>query len=93
MKDVVFWDVASCSSCVNRRFGGTYCFHIQGRKIRERGTSVSRWLQTELPVENWLTRVIFYPEYEGDMFLRNVGSYKNYTAPRPRNGILHLNEC
>jgi hypothetical protein len=24
MKNVVFWDVALCRSCVNRRFGGTY---------------------------------------------------------------------
>jgi hypothetical protein len=31
-----------CRSCVNRRFGGTYRLHIQGRKIHERGTSVSR---------------------------------------------------
>jgi hypothetical protein len=45
VKNVVFWDVALCRSCVNRRFGGTYQLHLQGRKIRERGTSVSRWLQ------------------------------------------------
>jgi hypothetical protein len=24
MKNIVFWDVALCTSCVNRRFGGTY---------------------------------------------------------------------
>jgi hypothetical protein len=47
MKNAVFWDVALCRYCVNRRFGGTYRFHLQGRKIRERGTSVSRWLQTK----------------------------------------------
>jgi hypothetical protein len=47
MKNVAFWDVAPCRSCVNRRFGGTYRLHLQGRKISERGTSVSRWLQTE----------------------------------------------
>jgi hypothetical protein len=29
-----------------------YRLHLQGRKIRERGTSVSRWLQTEPPVGN-----------------------------------------
>jgi hypothetical protein len=32
MKNVVFWDAALCRSCVNRRFGGTYRFHFQGRK-------------------------------------------------------------
>jgi hypothetical protein len=46
MKNAVFWDVAPCRPSVNRRFGGTYRLHLQGRKIRERGTSVSRWLQT-----------------------------------------------
>jgi hypothetical protein len=45
MKNAVFWDVAPFRSYMNRRFGGTYRLHLQGRKIRERGTSVSRWLQ------------------------------------------------
>jgi hypothetical protein len=48
----VFWDVALCRSCVNGRFGGTYRLHLKGRKIRERGTSVSMWLQPEPPVGN-----------------------------------------
>jgi hypothetical protein len=47
MKNVVYWDVAPCRSCVKRPFGGTHHLHLQGRKFRERGTSVSRWLQTE----------------------------------------------
>jgi hypothetical protein len=34
MKNAVFWDVAPCRSCVNRRFGGTYRLHLQGRKCR-----------------------------------------------------------
>jgi hypothetical protein len=42
MKNAVFWDVAPLCE---PRFGGTYCLHLQGRKIRERETSVSRWLQ------------------------------------------------
>jgi hypothetical protein len=41
---------APCRACVNRRFGGTYRLHLQGRKIRELGTSVSRWLPTEPPI-------------------------------------------
>jgi hypothetical protein len=52
MKNAVFWDVAPCRSCeINRRFGGTYRLHLQGRKIRKRGSNVSRYQQTELPVE------------------------------------------
>jgi hypothetical protein len=45
LKNVVFLDVALCRSCVNRRFGGTYGLYLQGRKIRECGTSVIRWLK------------------------------------------------
>jgi hypothetical protein len=52
MKNAVFLDVALCRYCVNRRFGRTHSLHLQGRKFREQGTSVSRWLQTEATVEN-----------------------------------------
>jgi hypothetical protein len=31
MKNTVFWDVAPCRYFVNRRFGGTYRLHLQGR--------------------------------------------------------------
>jgi hypothetical protein len=41
MKNVIFWDVALYRSCVNRRFGGPYRLHLQGRKIPERGISVN----------------------------------------------------
>jgi hypothetical protein len=47
MKNACFWDVAPCRSCVNRRFGGAYRLHLQGRKIRERETSVSNLIATE----------------------------------------------
>jgi hypothetical protein len=32
MKKAVFWDVARCRNGVNRRFGGTYRLHLQGRR-------------------------------------------------------------
>jgi hypothetical protein len=32
MKKAVFWDVAPCRNGVNRRFGGTYRFHLQDRR-------------------------------------------------------------
>jgi hypothetical protein len=47
MKNAVYWDVAPCRSCVNRRFGGMYRLHLQGIKISERGISVSRRLKME----------------------------------------------
>jgi hypothetical protein len=39
-KNAVFWDVVPCRSCVNRRFEGMYILHLEGRKIRERGSSL-----------------------------------------------------
>jgi hypothetical protein len=39
----------------------------------------------QLPVQRWfLARGFLYSEDGSDMFLRNVGSHKNYTAPHPR---------
>jgi hypothetical protein len=33
MKSTIFWDITPCSPLsVNRRFGGTYCLHLQDRK-------------------------------------------------------------
>jgi hypothetical protein len=69
MKNAVFWDVALCRSCLNRRFGGTYRLQPQS------AATCSRWL---------LARGFFYPEDGGDTFLQNVGSHKIYTAPHPR---------
>jgi hypothetical protein len=44
LKNAVFWDMPPYRSCTNRRFVGTYRLHLQGRNIRERGASMSRWL-------------------------------------------------
>jgi hypothetical protein len=60
MKNVVFWDVTPCRSCVNRRFGG---------KNR-------LYLKVEKSVNEEPARGFFYPEDGSDTFLRNVGSHK-----------------
>jgi hypothetical protein len=40
MKNAVFWDVAPCRYCINRRFRGTYRLHLQGRrKIEKKSAS------------------------------------------------------
>jgi hypothetical protein len=36
----VLWEKAPCSTYVNRRFGGTYHLHLQGRKSAKQETSV-----------------------------------------------------
>jgi hypothetical protein len=84
MKNAVFWDVTPCRSCVNRRFRGTQRLHLQGRKIRQRGASVSRWQSAVTCSSCFLAHGFFYPEDGGDTFFRNVGSHKMYTASHPR---------
>jgi hypothetical protein len=50
LKKAVFWVVAACSSCVNRRFGKSYRFHLQGRRIYEQGDcSVCSYLFALVP--------------------------------------------
>jgi hypothetical protein len=82
MKKAVFWDVAPCRSRVNRRFGGTYRLHLQGRKIHERGTSVTG-VCSHLLILVPRSR-IFLPWRWRRYVLRNVGLHKIYTAPHSR---------
>jgi hypothetical protein len=45
VKSTIFWDITPCSSLkVNRRFGGTYHLHLQGRISR------ARYQQVEITV-------------------------------------------
>jgi hypothetical protein len=44
MKIVILWDIAPCSTYMNRRFGRIYHLHFQGRKSAEQETSKNRWL-------------------------------------------------
>jgi hypothetical protein len=74
MKSTIFWDITPCSPLsVNRRFGGTYRLHLQGRKnispARNQHESkchlLTRWFLLSL--------YFFDPEDGGDLFLRNFG--------------------
>jgi hypothetical protein len=52
-------DIAPCSRYVNRRFGGTYRFHLQGRKSAERETNLQKvarqiFLSSALVRREWL---------------------------------------
>jgi hypothetical protein len=60
MKNAVFWGVVPCRcSRLNRRFGGLYRLHLQGRKIRERRTSVSSFIVTAVKTSNLTGLVMF----------------------------------
>jgi hypothetical protein len=60
MKNAVLWDVAPCRYFINRRFGGTYRLHLQGRSNPR---AINQLEQIDVD----------YPEDGGDTFLRNVG--------------------
>jgi succinylglutamate desuccinylase len=53
----MFWDIAPCSRYMNRRFGGTYHLHLQGRKSAEKETSEGRWLGRITPKHRFIYRL------------------------------------
>jgi hypothetical protein len=87
VKNAVFWDVALCRYCVNQRFGWTYRLHLQGRKICERGTNLSR---SETSVHTRYTRCHIQEDsmvQNMDVFLcENVFSFSNLL--QTENGML-----
>jgi hypothetical protein len=45
IKSTIFWDITPCSPLnVNRRFGGTYRLHLQGRRILSYGRASRNWV-------------------------------------------------
>jgi hypothetical protein len=62
-KNAVFWDVAPCRSCVNQCFGGTYHLHLKSRKIGDRGTSMSRLLQSAVYSHTHMHDSMYVPMY------------------------------
>jgi hypothetical protein len=41
LKSAPFWDLICCSQVVRWCFGGTYCLHLQGRKVNQAGNQIS----------------------------------------------------
>jgi hypothetical protein len=58
MKNAVFWDVAPCTSCVNRCFGGTYRLHLQGIKSASEEPARAGGLQTAAETSNLTDKII-----------------------------------
>jgi hypothetical protein len=77
LKSIIFWDVTPCNLLIcNRRFGGTYRLHLQGRREFQQEPACKQVV---------LAEIFFDPEDGGDMFIRNVGCIStDYTAPHPR---------
>jgi hypothetical protein len=74
MNSTIFWDVAPCSPLeCHRRFGRTYCLHLQGRSLSQARTR-RKPRQRHLPlIHGYLIGLLLDPEDEDSTFLRNVG--------------------
>jgi hypothetical protein len=80
---------------VNRRFGETYRLHLQGRNIRERGTSVSRLLQSKLPPAHAGSSLADFSTLKMEAIRSSETSVHTRSTRRyiPENGILHSHRC
>jgi hypothetical protein len=80
LKNSLFWDVAPCKSCVNRRFGGTYHLHLQGGKIRERNPA---WAAADFSA----LKMEAIRSSEMSVHIRSTQRHI------PEDGILHSHRC
>jgi hypothetical protein len=73
MESSVFWDIALYGPLkVNRRFGGTYRFHIQDRRITREIDKRESYAYHQL--SRWFLAQLFFYHNDGEKkFLRNVG--------------------
>jgi ABC-type molybdate transport system permease subunit len=71
VKSTVFWVVTPSSSETARRFGGTYCLHLQDRRLRKARNRVfsTRGSLILPPVSaGFILVLLFDPEDGGDKF-------------------------
>jgi hypothetical protein len=88
LENSVFRDITPCSPLKgNRRFAGTYCLHLQGRRTSQARNQLEA-------CSKQISYLFFNPEDGGYMVLRNVGSFlTDYTAFVPEDGTLHYHLC
>jgi hypothetical protein len=88
MKSSIFWDITPCSPMnFNRRFGGTYRLHLQGRRIsRLRSQRGSRWLHGVISQK----LVLFIPSVICSLDVRPSFSLKSRFWSLDRRWSLHV---
>jgi hypothetical protein len=86
MKNVVFWVVALCRSCVTRHVGGTYRLHLQGRKIRD--------LSLQLPAHTGSSVADFSSlKMEATRSSETSVHARSTQRHSPEDDILHSHRC
>jgi hypothetical protein len=74
-KAAIFCNIVPCSPYVNRRFGGTYYFHLQGKKSVEREPSVQQ-VGRQCLATTWR----YFPE-DGSIQYEDHSVYKTIAIP------------
>jgi hypothetical protein len=89
MQNSVFWDVTSCGSCKNRRFGRKHLLHHQGDKNRRAIRSVICWLVTAnvVPSSPILVTLMMEPIRSSEMSVLKKATWRN----APEDGVRHEN--
>jgi hypothetical protein len=62
MNVAIFWDIAPCSPYLNRRFGGKYHPHLQGRTAADQEISVSHTDCRVLYLKGWQRLFLMIPK-------------------------------
>jgi hypothetical protein len=69
VKSSVFYDITACSPLnVSRLVGGTYHFHLQGRRMNQ----AKNQREAVSKLAGFVCGLFFDPEHGGDMFHRNM---------------------
>jgi hypothetical protein len=93
LKGSVFLDVTKCNPLkVNRRFRGTYRFHLQDGRINQARNQLER-VNLLIAYFNASFLLVFFFDFEErcDMFLRNVGWFAtDYTELYPRYSLKYI---
>jgi hypothetical protein len=75
MKCFVYWDITLCSPLkVNRRFGGIYCLHIQGRRINQAKNQREALCLLPGSCRFFLLWLLLDPEDGNNIFYETLGS-------------------
>jgi hypothetical protein len=82
LKSIIFWDVTPSSvlSC-NRRFGGTYRLHLQGRRKQVLAEIISSTLKIEAICSSELNRLHGVTSQKMILFIITAVKTSNLTQP------------